>query len=391
MQSLNLRLDSLVIFRNLLKSPVIIKLKDMIMQIGKSGKAVTHYAGFISELYRNYDNFSEFLLDSVLEDDNFYIKAKATGEKIDPIIETALANELDVLQELSLIRPSELKSLIRFDGFLPEWKTKEFDFFTIYQERIENISRFGFGMFSKYHVFAISGDEIVPVKYPDPISLYDFECYDEQREPIVKNTQALLKNGPASNILLYGDAGTGKSSTVKAIVNHYCGKGLRLVEVKKHQLNLLTEILEKLADNPLKFIIYIDDLSFTQNDDNFTELKATLEGSSSDKGKNVVIYATSNRRHLIKEHFSDRVGDELHVNDSLQEMTGLAARFGLTVTFDKPNKDVYLQIVKRLALEYDIMADEQLLKKAEAFAIRNNGRSPRTARQFIELTKSEVY
>lgn len=161
-----------------------------------------------------------------------------------------------------------------------------------------------------------------------------------------------------------------------------------MVEIKKNQLYMIPQIMEELASNPLKFILFIDDLSFNGNDDNFSALKATLEGSISGRGSNVAIYATSNRRHLVKENMSDRDGDELHVNDTIQETMSLAARFGLTVTFQKPDKDSYLSIVRSLADQYGIDMDEdELFRKAEAHALRSNGRSPRTAKQFIELLK----
>ena len=192
----------------------------------------------------------------------------------------------------------------------------------------------------------------------------------------------------ASNMLLYGDAGTGKSSSVKAVAAHFAPGGLRIIEVKKNQLYQIPSVMEELASNPLKFILFIDDLSFSGNDDNFSALKATLEGSISGCGDNCVIYATSNRRHLVKESFADRAGDELHFNDTMQETMSLASRFGLSVTFQKPDKEEYLNIVRSLAREYGIDMDEhELFKKAEAHAIRKNGRSPRTAKQFIELLK----
>ena len=204
----------------------------------------------------------------------------------------------------------------------------------------------------------------------------------------MKNTEALVNGTGASNMLLYGDAGTGKSSTIKAVAAALAPRGLRIIEVKKNQLYQIPNVMEELASNPLKFILFIDDLSFTGNDDNFSALKATLEGSISGCGDNAVIYATSNRRHLVKESFGDRAGDELHLNDTMQETMSLAARFGLTITFQKPGKDTYLTIVKSLAKEYGIeMDEEELFKKAEAHAIRKNGRSPRTAKQFIELLK----
>ena len=189
-------------------------------------------------------------------------------------------------------------------------------------------------------------------------------------------------------MLLYGDAGTGKSSTIKAVCNHYAAQGLRLVEVKKNQIFQIPHIAEELSSNPLKFVLFIDDLSFTSNDDNFSALKAILEGGVFACGKNIAIYATSNRRHLVKETMGDRAGDELHVNDTIQETMSLAARFGLTITYQRPDKDDYLSIVKNLALQYGLsLSQEELFRKAEAYALRSGGRSPRAAKQFVELQK----
>ena len=192
-------------------------------------------------------------------------------------------------------------------------------------------------------------------------------------------------------MLLYGDAGTGKSSTIKALANEYRDAGLRLVEVRRNQLFFIPNLLEQLASLPLKFIIFIDDLSFSSNDDNFASLKAILEGSVSRQASNTIIAATSNRRHLVKESVSDRFQDDLHESDTRQELLSLSARFGLVVTFQKPDKNRYLYIVKALANEYGLSVDpEELAEKAEAFALRAGGRTPRVARQFIEQIKSGV-
>ena len=204
---------------------------------------------------------------------------------------------------------------------------------------------------------------------------------------VVNNTLTLLSGKPAANVLLYGDAGTGKSSTVKAIINEYQTKGLRLIEISKRQVADIPVVIEKLRKNPLKFILFIDDLSFSQENDDLYELKAALEGSVSAKSANVAIYATSNRRHLIKETFSDRQGDDVHRNETMQEMWSLSDRFGLRVGFMAPNKDLYLKIVHELKDMYKVhISDEELDLLAEQYAI--GGRSPRVARQFIEHLKS---
>ena len=201
----------------------------------------------------------------------------------------------------------------------------------------------------------------------------------------------MLSGKPAVNVLLYGDAGTGKSSSVKAIANEFAADGLRLVEVKKNQLYQIPALLDSLAQNPLKFILFIDDLSFSANDDNFAALKAILEGSVGGRSQNVVVYATSNRRHLIKETLSDRSGDDIHEADTRQELMSLSARFGLTVTFQRPDKVRFEEILLDLARQYGVqMPSDQLFIKGEAFAIRAGGRSPRVARQFIELLSAGV-
>ena len=246
-------------------------------------------------------------------------------------------------------------------------------------------------MFAKHHLFTVENGQLVPVKYPDPQKLSELPGYEKEREKVIANTRALLAGSPANNVLLYGDAGTGKSSTVKAIANEYAADGLRLVEVKKNQLYQIPDLMDQLAATPLKFILFIDDLSFSSNDDNFAALKAILEGSVGGRARNIAVYATSNRRHLIKETMTDRTGDDIHEADTRQELMSLSARFGLAVTFQRPEKARFEAILTELARQHDIrMPMDQLLVKAEAFAIRAGGRSPRVAKQFIEQCESGV-
>ena len=235
-------------------------------------------------------------------------------------------------------------------------------------------------------MFMLRKGEITPVKHPDPQRLSDLYGYKMERQAVINNTLALLKGKPAQNVLLYGDAGTGKSSTVKAVVNEFADKGLRLIEITKEQLRDIPDIIESISSNPLKFIIFIDDLSFVAGEDCFGALKATLEGSVSARTGNTAIYATSNRRHLVKESFSDRNGDDdVHRNDTLQETLSLSARFGLRVNFSRPDKKAYVTIATELARSKGItLSDDELALKAEQFAISSgNGRSARTAKQFV--------
>ena len=257
-----------------------------------------------------------------------------------------------------------------------------------YHAQIDNIRSTGYGIFAKYNGFTVSKGQLVPIRSMDTQTLDSLYGYQRERNLVLENTRALVEGGKACNVLLYGDAGTGKSSTIKACARHFFGQGLRIVEFKKDQLDDILPIMEFLSEIPLKFIFYIDDLSFTANDDSFCALKGILEGSAASYAGNIAIYATSNRRHLIKESMEDRVGDSLHINDTMQETMSLAARFGLSITFSKPEKDLYLEIVKSLAAEYGVdLPEEELFRRAEAFAIRQNGRSPRTAKQFLQLTK----
>ena len=255
---------------------------------------------------------------------------------------------------------------------------------------MSSLSTRGYGIFAKYHTFTLKNGKLVPVKNPDPQRLSQLSGYRLERSKVINNTLALLNDKPAANVLLYGDAGTGKSSTVKAIANEYKDMGLRLIELNKAQLPELPVVIEKIAKNPLKFIVFIDDVSFSSDDDNFSSLKAVLEGSVSTKTPNLAIYATSNRRHLVKEKFSDRDGDDIHAGDTREELISLSERFGLKVAFLKPNKDVYLGIVQKLAEEYGIECTDDLFMRAEAFALRRNGRSGRAAKHFIESVRSEM-
>ncbi|MDR3053509.1 MAG: ATP-binding protein, partial [Coriobacteriales bacterium] len=272
----------------------------------------------------------------------------------------------------------------------PAWNSTPQDFTALYPRCIAEIPTRGYGVFSRAHMFTLAADDTLrPVKNPDPQQLDTLIGYERERAQVIANTEALLAGHPANNILLYGDAGTGKSSTVKALANHFKGKGLRLVEVRKTQLGLIPRLMDTLGDNPLKFLLFIDDLSFAAHDTNFTQLKAVLEGSVVARPQNVVVYATSNRRHFINETFSQRQGDDVHAADTREEEASLAARFGITVTFLKPNRALYAQIVRAYAKQHRLELNEtELLAQAEQYAIKQGGRTPRAAKQFVESAQA---
>lgn len=242
----------------------------------------------------------------------------------------------------------------------------------------------GSGYFARASAFTVADGKIQPIARPDPIRLSDLKGYELQKKAIRDNTLSLLAGKNANNILLYGDKGCGKSSTVKAIANEYADRGLKIVELPMEQIRAFPSLCASIADSPFTFILFLDDLSFTAEDDRFVALKAFIEGGVAGKPNNMAIYATSNRRHIVRESFSDRSGDDVHVRDTLQSAASLSDRFGIEITFSNPAKNEYLFIVDRLAEDYGLeMPEARLHQLAERFAIRRTGRSPRTARQFI--------
>lgn len=387
LKDLSIKLHSLTVFRNLLSDPVIRNLLAFLDSIeGDTRLSVDIYASFIKSLYESgFQSLASYVADIASSDENIRIRYITRKEALPSLIEESAKQELLILQEVCDLTSEKLKSLLSYDGFLPSFKEEKLSLSEIYAHRTENIHKYGYGMYAKYRMFYLSEGRIVPVVNPDRTTLSELIDYKREQKIILDNTAALLSGKPASNILLTGDAGTGKSSTIKAIVNELYSEGLRILEVRKEQLREIPKILDELTDNPLKFIIFIDDLSFQKDDDNFSALKAILEGSVSAKGQNVVIYATSNRRHLVKESFSDREGDDIHRNDTMQEIISLSERFGIQVTFSRPDKKTYLDIVHHLAdsagIEYE---EEKIDLAAERFVLSRGSRSARAARQFVD-------
>lgn len=379
-----------VIFREILKDEAVCALLKLLSADDNDARAfIELYSDFVSALYKKCDNLTEYLNRILQNDENIYVKEAAKGE-VSPLLKCAAENELDFFEQLGNITSEEIKTHINLDVFLPEWKNGGVSIKSEYEKKMAAIKTTGYGIYADHRMFLYKDGKIIPVKYPDPQRLSQMSGYEAERQKVIDNTLALINGKPCNNVLLYGDAGSGKSSTVKAIVNEYYPMGLRLIEIKKNQLYSLPDVIEQLADNPLKFIVFIDDLSFSSNDADFGALKAILEGGVAGKTDNIVIYATSNRRNLVKENFSDRNGDDIHIQDTVQEIMSLSARFGLKVTFSRPDKNLYLSIVENLALQYNINVNpDELFMSAEAFALRNGGRSPRTAKQFIEYLASK--
>lgn len=379
-------LAAVVVFRNLSRGPVLGPLRELLDAKDADWETrANKYADFASALYARGCDLGEYLKTALFEDENLYVQLKGAGKDIPQVLMDCVEEELRLFSDLSSLDPEKIRETAGGDG-LPRFLNTAYDFAALYHDRVAEIHRHGYGIFAAYTMFQVSEEgKIIPVRSADQTKMSDLTGYEAERKRVADNTKALLRGLPAANVLLCGDAGTGKSSTVKAVTNLYAPEGIRLLELRKDQLRLLPRLMGELSENPLKFIVFVDDLSFNKNDDTFSSLKAILEGSSTAKAPNVVIYATSNRRHLVKETFSDREGDDVHRGDTMQEILSLSERFGMTVLFAKPDKALYLRIVRSLAIEKGIeMPDEELCLKAEAFALRKGGRSARAAEQFTD-------
>ena len=250
---------------------------------------------------------------------------------------------------------------------------------------------FGVGKLGLHKAFRVehheNGAEIVPITNIAHVHLDDLVGYELAKKKLVENTEAFVEGRAANNCLLFGDAGTGKSSSIKAIINQYYDKGLRMIEIYKHQFGDLQSVIAQIKNRNYKFIIYMDDLSFEEFEIEYKYLKAVIEGGLEKKPQNVLIYATSNRRHLIRENFSDKeeVREDMHTSDTVQEKLSLVYRFGVSIYFGAPNKKEFQEIVKVLAEKHGIsMPQEELLLEANKWELSNGGLSGRTAQQFID-------
>lgn len=385
-----MKAKSFVVFNNILEDDVMKAFLNMIDIKEKSDiKKVEEYSNFTRKLFEKSENFSDYIWKLIIFNENIYVHKLASKEIISNMLAQCVKHELQTLQDIATITSQDIRSEIEYNGFMAEWSINtEYDFNKMYEERMEKLFTVGYGIYSNNIMFTYDNGKVAPVKYPDNIRLSSHIGYERERKRIIDNTYAFIKGKPAANVLLYGDAGTGKSSTVKAIVNEYANEGLRMIEVRKGDLLEIPKLIQELANNPLKFILFIDDLSFSKNNEEIGALKAILEGSVTAKTSNVVIYATSNRRHLVQESFSERQGDDIHRNETIQEQISLSDRFGLSICFSKPNKKEYLDIIHGLLEEYKVKKIENVDMLAEQHAMSRGGRSGRTARQFVEYLKS---
>ncbi|MBQ8984097.1 MAG: ATP-binding protein [Lachnospiraceae bacterium] len=255
---------------------------------------------------------------------------------------------------------------------------------------------YGVGMFGLNKAFRIrhleQGVDFLPINNTENVLLHDLIGYEIQKKKLVENTEAFVQGRLANNVLLFGDSGTGKSTCIKAIINEYYDQGLRMIELYKHQFQDLSAIISQIKNRNYRFIIFMDDLSFEEFEIEYKYLKAVIEGGLETKPDNVLIYATSNRRHLIRETWNDRSdmehsegGEEMHRSDTMQEKLSLVNRFGVTISFSRPNQKEYFHIVKELAKRYENihMSEDELCAEANKWELAHGGLSGRTAQQFM--------
>lgn len=394
-------IDSLCIY-DLKNDPIISALYDLLNSV--DSEDVLRKQSLFFKAVAAQGSLKAYISKCVLTDDNPFTQSACAGKEkeLDKSVIEAVKSDLDKLEEISSLTSEDIQSFVEDSDIkeilktIPHWETGTplspltENWSSKIDKLVEYHRKNGYGVYTKHIAFTWRNKKIIPINYVDPITLSDLKNYENQRQRVVDNTEGFVTGHPANNVLLYGDRGTGKSSTVHAILNQYHTQGLRMIEIPKSAVSDLTLIREAISGSPMKFIIYIDDLSFDSNDSSFSELKAALEGSLSGKQSNTLIYATSNRRHLIRESFSDRE-NEINKNDIMQEQLSLSDRFGLTITFLNPNKAEYLDIVEKIAIDRKMEVDlQELCDKAERWATRRGGRSPRCAKQFIDHVESCV-
>ena len=229
---------------------------------------------------------------------------------------------------------------------LPQWERKTLPNVSFFRDFYRQN---GCGQFARYHAFVWQDGQLYPVQHPDCVPANELVGYQRQRDQVIANTRTLLAGHRVNNMLLYGSSGTGKSATVKALLGMEGMENLRLIEVDKEELTGIPELVRMLGHQPQKFILFIDDLAFDKDDRNYSLLKTILEGSVEPRPDNVAVYATSNRRHLVRETFSDRLGDEVDANETIQEKTSLSERFGLRVLFQELTKPQFMNLIRQLA------------------------------------------
>ncbi|AIS52927.1 putative ATPase AAA+ superfamily [Thermoanaerobacter kivui] len=418
-------LNKIVIYRNIINHSLIKRVIKILHGLLKEKPSTEIIYSEYSSFYKDITEYAfkkgihknvlrSFLSEEIAYDENPFsrISEKYGFDAVSDLMIEVVEKEIGILREFSYINIAEtannlLKTeLPDFEKYANNIFFKEIDNNKLPLEKLWELKKGeiagylanyyhlnGCGIFGRYRAFrwVIENGlrQLKGIENVDPITFDDLIGYEEERKIVIENTQAFLKNFSANNVLLYGDKGTGKSSTIKALLNKFYREGLRIIEINKNDIKDLPYIIDLIKDRGVKFILFFDDLSFDESEVNYKELKSALEGGVGVLPPNVIIYATSNRRHIITENIND---NELHNTDAREEKLSLSDRFGITVTFVSPSQEEYLKIVKGLAEKHNIEIEWNLLKeKALKWAIWHNGKSPRSAKQFIDNLRYEVY
>lgn len=349
--------------------------------------AFDHYTDLFHALKQTgYSGLGDWLWDALRYEENPVGRLLAVGGE-DPALLSAAAWEVDVLRAGAALPCSTLKAALSTLSSalpaerLPTWQEGcAFDFPAL----TDFYRRRGCGMFARYRAFRWEQDHLVGIPHPDSPQPHELFGYAAQRQQVLENTQALLDGRRVNHVLLYGDSGTGKSATVKSLLAHPGFENLRVIELDKDHLDGIPALVRQLEHQPQKFILFIDDLAFDQDDKAYSQLKTILEGSLERQRDNVVIYATSNRRNLVRQTFSDRMGDEVDRNETIAEKTSLAERFGVRIAYFSLTPAEFLATVRYLAEAFSLSLDPpELEKRARQWELRHPGRTPRVARQFV--------
>ncbi|MCC5618388.1 ATP-binding protein [Nostoc sp. CHAB 5836] len=412
---------SLLLYQSVLQNQVGMAFLELLQAIryteADARSCLQAYGSYFHALAARNQNWEDYLITQLLLSDNPFTRLaqQREFEDLPPALVAAVQHDLQALQSLYECSSAYLSEWVQGVAHMPispvvwykeqELVGVETKFATYLQEldnwgdAVEELAayyqQYGSGLFAEYRALRWQGGQFIGIRHSDPIKLSALVGYESQKDSLLKNTEFLLSGEMALHVLLYGSRGSGKSSLVKSLLNEYSNRSLRLLEVAKSDLKDLPEIVEHLRGVSQKFIIFVDDLSFEEDDDAFKALKVVLEGNLTARPQNVVVYATSNRRHLIREFFVDRPTpkdhEEIHAWDTMQEKLSFSDRFGLTLTFEPANQKTYLKIVQHLAAQAEINITQQNLEfQALQWATRHNGRSGRTARQFVDFLKAEL-